>query len=175
MSISELTAKSNHFHARIKRRNITEYIAAALVVGVFGWISFLVPVWSIKIGAVLIMVAALFVSWKLHQIGGASDPGLHSSGQSLASHHREALVRQRNALQSVWRWYLLPFAPGMLVFILGTTFETGAEIPLSAAIASSAISLGFISAIFFGVHALNAHAAKKLDVEINQLDAMMPE
>ena len=173
MSISELTAKSNHFHARIKWRNITEYIAAALVIGVFGWIAFLVPVWSIKIGAVLIIAAALYISWKLHQIGGASNPKGLSSGQSLADHHRDALVRQRDALRSVWRWYLLPFAPGMLIFILGTTFETGSGVPLSALLATSTGSLGFVSAIFFGVHALNANAAKKLDAEITALDSAM--
>ena len=173
MSISELTAKSNHFHARIKWRNITEYIAAALVIGVFGWIAFLVPVWSIKIGAVLIIAAALYISWKLHQIGGASNPKGLSSGKSLADHHRDALVRQRDALRSVWRWYLLPFAPGMLIFILGTTFETGSGVPLSALLATSTVSLGFVSAIFFGVHALNANAAKKLDAEITALDSAM--
>ena len=175
MSVSELTAKSNHFHARIRRRNITEYIAAALVIGVFGWIAFLVPVWSIKIGAILIIAAALYISWKLHEIGGASDPTELTSGQSLASHHREALVRQRDALQSVWRWYLLPFVPGMLVFTIGTTLETGTGIPLSAMLATCATSLGFIAAIFYGVHALNAHAAKKLDAEIDSLDAAMVE
>ena len=173
MSVSELTAKSNQFHARIRWRNITEYIAAALVIGVFGWIAFLVPVWSIKIGAILIIAAAFYISWKLHQIGGAFNPTDISSGQSLADHHREALVRQRDALQSVWRWYLLPFAPGMLVFTLGTTFETGSGIPPSARLSTSAVSLGFISAIFFGVHALNARAAKKLDEEIGALDATM--
>ena len=175
MSVSELTAKSNHFHARIRRRNITEYIAAALVIGVFGWIAFLVPVWSIKIGAILIIAAALYISWKLHEIGGASDPTELTSGQSLASHHRAALVRQRDALQSVWRWYLLPFVPGMLVFTIGTTLETGTGIPLSAMLATCATSLGFITAIFYGVHALNAHAAKKLGAEIDSLDAAMVE
>lgn len=173
MSVSELTAKSNRFHTRIQWRNITEYIAAALVIGVFGWIAFLVPVWSIKVGAVLIIAAALYISWTLHRIGGASPPTEPTSGQSLATHHRAALVRQRDALRSVWRWYLLPFVPGMLVFTLGTTLETASEIPLSATFASGAISLGFIAAIFYGVHALNVHAAKKLDAEIDRLDASM--
>ena len=171
MSVSELTAKSNHFHARIKWRNITEYIAAALVIGVFGWIAFLVPVWSIKIGSILIVAAALYISWKLHEIGGASNPSDLITGQSLASHHRDALVRQRDALRSVWRWYLLPFAPGTLVFTLGTALETATQIPLGAALSSGGISLGVIAAVFYGVHALNAHAAKKLDAEIDLLDA----
>lgn len=173
MSISELTAKSNHFHARIKWRNMTEYIAASLVIGVFGWIAFLVPVWSIRIGALLIITAALYISWKLHKIGGASKPTDLTSGQSLASYHRDALVRQRDALRSVWRWYLLPFVPGMLVFTLGTTLETASEVPLTASLATGAISLVFMSALLYGIHALNIHTAKKLDTEIDTLDASM--
>ena len=82
-------------------------------------------------------------------------------------------MRQRDALKSVWRWYLLPFVPGMLVFTLGTTLETASEIPLSAAFASGAISLGFIGLVFYGIHALNAHAAKKVDAEISAIDAAM--
>ena len=175
MSVSELTAQSNRFHARILRRNITEYVAAALVIGVFGWVAFLVPVWSIRIGAVLIIAAAFYISWKLHQIGGASSPSHLASAESLAAHHRGALVRQRDALKSVWRWYLLPFVPGVLVFTLGTSLESASHIPIEAALASGAVSLGLIAAIFVGVYALNVYAAKKLDAEIAKLDAAMVE
>ncbi len=173
MSISNLTARSNRFQSRIVRRNLTEYLAAALVVGVFGWLAYIVPVWSIRIGAVLIIAAALYVGWKLRQIGSASAAPNLASAQTLANHHRDELIRQRDALKSVWRWYLLPFVPGMLVFILGTSFETGADVPLWVELATSAVSLGFVGAIFYGVHALNAHAANKLEAEIEALESVM--
>ena len=173
MSISDLTARSNRFQSRIERRNLTEYIAAALVVGVFGWLAYIVPVWSIRIGSILIIVAALYVSWKLRQIGSASATPNVASAQTLASHHRDELVRQRDALKSVWRWYLLPFAPGMLVFMLGTTLETGSNLPIWIELATSAFSLSLMGGLFYGIYALNAHAAKKLDREIDALDSVM--
>jgi len=95
-----------------------------------------------------------------------------SPADDLASVHRRELVRQRDALRSVWRWYLAPFVPGLLVFIVGTTIEAGVHAPLWAVIATSAVSLGFVSLIFAGVWALNAYAARKLDQEINSLDAV---
>lgn len=173
MSISDLTARSNRFQSRIERRNLTEYIAAALVVGVFGWLAYIVPVWSIRIGSILIIAAALYVSWKLRQIGSASATPNVASAQTLANHHRDELVRQRDALKSVWRWYLLPFVPGILVFMLGTTLETGSNLPIWIELASSAFSLSLMGGLFYGIYALNAHAAKKLDREIDALDSVM--
>ncbi|MEM7459556.1 MAG: hypothetical protein AAF331_08830 [Pseudomonadota bacterium] len=168
MSISELSARSGHFRSRIKRRNLIEYLAAALVVGIFGWMAFIVPVPSIKIGAVMIAMAAVYISWQLNRVASVSEDD--APEENLAHAHRRALVRQRDALRSVWRWYLLPFVPGMLVFVLGTSVETGETLPIWAVISTSLVSLGFVSAVFAGVWAMNAFAARKLDREITALD-----
>lgn len=168
MSITDLSARSDRFQSRIKRRNLIEYLAAALVVGVFGWMAFIIPVLSIKIGAVMIMMAAIYISWQLNRVASLSAGD--AAGDTLANLHRRELVRQRDALRSVWRWYLLPFVPGIVVFTLGTTMETATDVPIWAVITTSAVSLGFVSAIFVGVWAMNAYAARKLDQEIEALD-----
>ncbi|MFN3212204.1 MAG: hypothetical protein ACE37M_03795 [Henriciella sp.] len=175
MSISDLTARSDHFQSRIKRRNLIEYLAAIIVIAAFGWIAAAAPVWSVRIGAILIMAAAVYISWKLHQIGSADTPPHATSAQTLANHHRDELVRQRDALKSVWRWYLLPFVPGMIVFSIGTALESAAAsgAPVWLSLAISSVSLGIIAAVFYGIYALNAHAAKKLDAEIDALEAVM--
>ena len=168
MSITDLSARSDHFQARIKRRNVIEYLAAALVVGIFGWMAVIVPVLSIKIGALMIALAAIYVSWQLNRVASVSDED--APADTLVHTHRRALVRQRDALQSVWRWYLLPFVPGMLVFVIGTSIETGESLPRWAAVTSSLVSLGFVTAVFVGVWVMNAHAARKLDQEISALE-----
>lgn len=170
MSIAELSARTNHFQSRIKRRNLIEYLAAALVVGIFGWMAVIVPVLSLRIGAVMIALAAIYVSWQLNRVASAADD--EAPTDTLANVHRRALVRQRDALKSVWRWYLLPFVPGLLVFILGTSIETGASLPIWAVISSSAVSLSFVGAVLAGVWVLNAYAARKLDKEIEALDGV---
>ena len=170
MSITDLSARSDRFQSRIQRRNLIEYLAAALVVGVFGWIAVIVPALSIKIGAVMIALAAIYVSWQLNNVASVSDG--EAPADTLVHAHRRALVRQRDALKSVWRWYLLPFVPGMLVFVLGTSIETGESLPLWAVITSSLVSLSFVGAVFVGVWAMNAYAARKLDQEITALDSV---
>ena len=109
MSITDLSARSDRFQSRSKRRNLIEYLAAALVVGVFGWMAFIIPVLSIKIGAVMIMMAAIYISWQLNRVASLSAGD--TAGDTLANIHRRELVRQRDALRSVWCWYLLPFVP----------------------------------------------------------------
>lgn len=170
MSISELTARSDRFQARIKRRNLIEYLAAALVIAVFGWVAFVVPVLSVRIGAGLIMAGALYISWQLNKVGSLSAPG--PGTEDLLTVHRRELVRQRDALRSVWRWYLLPFVPGILVFTLGTSIQAGAHLPIGAVVATSLVSLGFTSAVFIAIWAVNAMAARKLDDEISALDTI---
>lgn len=173
MSIAELTARSDQFRSRINRRNLIEYLAAALVAGTFGWIAYLIPVWSIKIGAGLIILAAIYISWQLNRLASVSKEDTRSD--TLANTHRRDLVRQRDALRSVWRWYLLPFVPGMIVFTLGTTLETATDVPIWVTLATSATSLGFVLLVFLAVWALNVHAAKKLDKEIDVLDSVTIE
>lgn len=168
MSIAELTARSDRFRSRIQRRNLIEYAAAALVVAVFGWLAFIVPAWSVRVGAVLIILAAIYISWQLHRVASLSQG--HGPADNLASVYRRELVRQRDALKSVWRWYLLPFLPGIVVFVLGTNIEAGVSLPVWAIVISSAISLGFVGLIFCGIWALNAYAARKLEKEIETLD-----
>ena len=173
MSIADLTARSDRFRSKIKRRNITEYLAAILVIGIFGWLAYSIPVLSVRIGAGLIILAAIYISWQLNKVASV-DTG-DAPMDNLASTHRRELVRQRDALRSVWRWCLMPFVPGILVFTLGTTIEAGASVPVWAVIVTSVVSLGFTGAIFFGVWALNAYAARKLDEQIRELDSVTVE
>lgn len=173
MSIAELSARSDRFRSKIKRRNLTEYLAAILVIGIFGWLAYSIPVLSVRIGAGLIILAAIYISWQLNKVASV-DTG-EAPVDNLANMHRRELIRQRDALRSVWRWYLMPFVPGIVVFTLGTTIEAGASVPLWAVIVTSIVSLGFSGAIFFGVWALNAYAARKLDEQIKELDSVTVE
>ena len=145
MSLAEIHTHAARFQTRIRWRNAAEYIAAALVVVAFGWMAFTVPEPMVQAGAALIVAGALYVCWKLNELG-------------------------RAALSTVWRWYLGPFVPGLLVFLAGVAFAPELEAPFAARFSIFATGVGFTGVIFAAVGWLNALAVKRLDREIAALD-----
>ena len=170
MSTAELESRAHRFQSKIQSRNLIEYAAAMLVIGMFGRMAVLIPEPVVKLGAVLIMIAAAYVCWKLHTLARAASKEDISGAVSLAAFHRAELVRQRDALSKVWAWYLAPFIPGMLLFMLGVNFSGDVSMPLMAKIVSSAVSLGFSTLVFYAIYWLNMRAVKKLDEDIAELD-----
>lgn len=170
MSLADIHARAEKFQARVRTRNWIEHAAAALVIGAFLWFAITMPAPIIKAGALLIALGAAYVSWKLYQLGRAASKAEMDAAQSLADFHRAELVRQRDALRTVWSWYLAPFVPGMLVFLAGVAFEPALEAPLAARLVIFATGLGSQAVVFGAVAWINALAVKKLDKEIAALD-----
>jgi hypothetical protein len=172
ISPDEMRARAGVFRRRIRQRNMREYIAAAVVVAVFSWYATFswatTVMWPIGCG--LIVLATLFVSWMLHrQASARAMPGEASLG-ALIDVHRAELVRQRNALTSVWRWYLLPFAPGLVLMFADMWLGSAAKgSPLRATIGLATVGIIFI-AVAVGVVLLNLLAAAWLQRMIDDLD-----
>lgn len=170
MSIADVHTRAERFQARIRQRNWTEYAAAAFVVAAFGWTAVNTPVAAIQIGAGLIMLGALYVCWRLYKLGRAATSDEMAAAQSWADFHRGELMRQREALRTVWRWYLAPFAPGMLVFLAGVAFTPENPAPFPVKLGVFLTGFGLMSAVFGAIAWLNARAADALGREIAALD-----
>ena len=172
ISPAEMRVRANLFRRRIRRRNMREYIAAAVVIAVFSWYATFSWATTIMwpIGCGLIILATLFVSWIMHRHASARDLSGEASLGALIEVHRAELVRQRDALTSVWRWYLLPFAPGLV--LLFTDLWLGAAAKASPLKAT--VSLVFVGIIFIvvavGIVLLNLLAAAWLQRMIDDLD-----
>ena len=74
--------------------------------------------------------------------------------------HRSELVRQRDLLRSVPRWYLGPFVPGLVLTLVGLWLANPGG--------SWRVGLGaaFVALVFAGVAWLNFRGARKLDEQI---------
>ncbi|MGE6696956.1 hypothetical protein ACQKH5_04635 [Hyphomonas sp. NPDC076900] len=168
--LEEIRRKARGFQKTIRWRNIREYAASALVIGVFGWMAVIIPEPVVKAGCILTVLGALYVCWKLHTMARAAGAEEMNAAESLADFHRKELLRQRAALASVWRWYLLPFVPGMAVFLLGVSLSPDNPAPLAAKLGVLAFAVFIEAAVFGAIWWLNAQAAKALDKEIAALD-----
>lgn len=172
MTLADIHTRAQRFQSRIRLRNIFEYGASAIVIGAFAWIGYLVPDPVVKAGAVLIILGTLYVCWQLYARARAASGDAAAQGLSWADFHRAELVRQHDALKSVLGWYLAPFAPGMIVFVLGVAFAPMAGLSFPAALGLALSGLGFIAFIFGAVWALNQWAARRIRTEIEALDRM---
>lgn len=153
------------FQSSIRGRNAMEYIATAVVVIAFGWLAATSSSWIIQAGYLLGSAAVAYAALQLH--ARASARSLPPTGALTAlAFHRAELVRQRDALRSVWGWYLAPSIPSFLVLSLGRLLEAPSDWPFIA------ISLGFAGLLLAGVLHLNLQGAAALQRDIEEIDAL---
>ncbi len=176
MTLDDIRKKAGKFQSRVRRRNLREYVASVIVVFVFGWYVLVLPGWMTKAGSALCIVAALFVSWQLHRRASADTQPHDSSATSLLEFHRRELMRQRDALKSVWLWYLAPFVPGIALTGLGRYVQFHAHGRTIAWDHQVIILCLIIVVLVFGiVWSLNALGAAKLQRQIDELDRLRAE
>jgi len=160
-------------------RNLREYIAGAVVVAAFAYYEWIFPGLLLRIGSALIILGTLYVMYQLHRRASAEPaPADLGSSTYLEFHHRQ-LVRQRDALRAVWLWYLLPFVPGIAVFLAGLAQSAMNQArfaghPLNMLQVAGFIggSATFVVVVFVGVWLLNRWCVTKLQARIDDLDAL---
>lgn len=171
ITLDDVKTKAPAFQSAIRRRNITEYAASVLVIGVFGAMAILFPEPIVQAGAALVVAGTLYVVWQLWRQARSASSEEIDAAVSLLDFHRAELARQRAALATVWSWYLLPFAPGILVFLAGVASTPANPAPLPAKLALFVGGLIFIGVLFGAIAWLNARAVRQLDAEIAALEA----
>jgi hypothetical protein len=151
------------FQSRVRRRNVIEYAASAVVLVTFGAYTVVLSDTVLRIASGLIIAGVLIVVWQLYRRASAR-PAPHADALSF---HRAELVRQRDALRSAWLWYLMPFAPGLGLFMVGF-----ALIRPDAALPNKLVLPAF-GALYVAIWIWNnVRARKRLQGEIDDLDAL---
>ncbi|MDI4634639.1 hypothetical protein J7U46_16385 [Pelomonas sp. V22] len=165
LAAEELAQKAAAFHKRIARRNRSERLSAAIVVPVFLLYAWIFPYWVTKIGALLIVAGIFVLLWQLKRRAEAADPA-RALGLDLLAFHRAELVRQRDALRSVWLWYIGPLLPGLLLFLWGRQ----QELATPAAQAWHPWVNAITALVLLGIVLLNLWMARKLQRQIDEID-----
>jgi signal transduction histidine kinase len=156
------------FQSSVSSRNFFEYAACAAIIIAFGYLAARASSWIVQVGYALGIAAALFISWQLH--ARASVRSLPPTGAlSALAFHRAELARQRDALRSVWGWYLAPMIPSFVVVALGRLLETPSDWPFEIA------SLAVVGILLVGVLHLNLQGAEALQRDIEEIDALSNE
>jgi hypothetical protein len=171
LSVETLPDQARAFQKTIWWRNARE-LAAALIV-----LTANVPdMWRgetvvDRLSHGLLVAGTLFVMGYLRFRAGARPLPVGGDARCLLEFHRDELIRQRDILRDVPRWYLLPFIPGLLVGMLSKLGSPSAN-PVAAVMA-----LPILFGIFYLIWRVNVWAAAWLDKQVQQavaLEEQMP-
>ena len=168
MTLAAIHAKARTFESRIERRNAIEYVASGVVIVCFAPILLQGPNWIMQLGAGLVMLGAVVVAWQLHR--RASNESTPLAGEALVDAYRRQLIRQRDALRTVWLWYLGPLAPGLAAMMIGGWFRRPPpRMTVEQSHVAQLATDAFIILVFLGVFLLNLWGARRLQKRIDEL------
>ena len=164
LTLEEVRQRAARLEGRIYWRNLREYVAGAIVIAALGVRLWHSQGWRLA-PPVLLIAGTGYVMFQIHRRGATRSLPVDVDLKASLDFHIRELERQRNALRTVWLWYLLPFVPGFVAEIVMSAVDRGVTWPLIAF--GAALPLMFI-----GIWKLNESGARKLDRRIQELREM---
>jgi hypothetical protein len=167
LTLEELRKKGNEFHATIARRNFREYLVTALLVPYFGRCAWVTPLPLMRVGNVLMIGGLLYMAYQLHRRAAGSDSPADLGWNTCLAFHRGQLERQRDALASIWKWYLGPLVPGMAVLTMAGCIAGFRHSALAGML--SLVIVGFVALVLWWLGRVNRKAAAGIQRQIDAL------
>jgi hypothetical protein len=171
ISADDMRRRAKMFQSRIRVRNFIEYGAFVVVLVFFGRIVWTATTWPPRIAAALMILGPAVAVWNLHRRGRAVATPAGLSAAALIDFQRAEFMRQRDALLSAWRWYFLPFVPGLVVFcVVGWMGLLGNGVPIER-VQNGVIGVVVLAAAIFAIgFLLQLLGAAHLQRRIEDLD-----
>jgi len=172
MTLAQIHQEAERLQTRVGWRNLREYVAGAVGILFFLPVVLFGHSWMMQAGAAWVIVAMLYIFWRLSRVGPsrAPIPGAETHGAALVDFQRAELARQRDALRSVGTWYLAPVLPGFALILLGRWFGPPAAHRTTAADHLIILLAGAITAlVLLVIWLLNQRGADRLQKKIDEL------
>lgn len=105
-------------------RDRKELIACILLLVLFGIYFFITPSILKKVGCLVIVLAALRISYKLcyvsMQLATKEKPGSYQSIRTYLFTELRKIMRLKKLLENIARWYIIPLSCGLFLITLGS-------------------------------------------------------
>jgi hypothetical protein len=167
MSIDEIRKKALKFQRRIQGRNLTETIGSLFAIGIFALFIKWFPSPLSRLGSCMTIAGYLYVIWRMNGPAAAARVPSDATFEACLTFHRRELARHRDLLRAVWRWYLGPIVPGIVVSMTGAI--AGKARHLSDWWRAAPVLVVFAVGFWF-IAWLNGRAADCLQRQIDDLD-----
>ena len=167
MSPEIIRKRANKFERKILWRNAREYVAALIAAVLLGY--FLVTARDLfaRVTFGLFIAGLAWMVVQLHRKGSVRTMPTEISTLTSLQFYRTELERQREAVNTVWSWYLAPLIPGFLVYTVWSAIRS----PRPAAWLGLALIDVVIAGVFYVVWKMNVRAARCLQRMIDELKA----
>jgi hypothetical protein len=165
----EVSLEKIQQRAKASRRNRFEYIAIALAVFAFGFYGLWNHKMAIRIGSSVEIAGLLYVAYQLHKKARAEVLPEDCGFECCVNFYGKELERQRDALRSIWRWYLGPMIPGLAVLIGGDLVTKRPD--SFGQWVGFVLSVVICALVFFVIGKRNVVAARLLQTQIDDLGA----
>jgi hypothetical protein len=143
----------DQLHQKIKYRDLLEQLAAMAIIPVFAYYAYHIPFILTKIASVLVIVWGIYVIIRLRKAKKHKPSSLTETYLGYLYKTRAYLLIQKNLLDTVLYWYILPAIILMFLFILGLGIA-GRVVQI--------VQMGVvILAIGIAIYVLNKQAVKK--------------
>lgn len=117
--IIEMQGSIDRLHRAIKYRDMREYIAIAIVIPAFAFTAITIPFLLTKVASVLTIAWGTYIAVKLRNAKKKKPGALTESYLDYLRKTREYLIIQKQMLDSILYWYILPGMTLTMMFVLG--------------------------------------------------------
>ncbi len=119
----ELQSNLDRFYKSLKFRDLREQIVAFLMIPLFSIVTYKIPFLLSKAGAIIITVWCIYLIIKLQRLKKSKPAPATESFKSYLQKTKNYLTVQKNLLDSVFYWYILPSSSGVILFFIGFDLE----------------------------------------------------
>jgi len=115
----EMQSSIDRFHKQIKNRDLREQIAVAIIIPAFAYSAFTIPHLLTKVASILIICYAIFIVLKLRNAKKRKPGTVTETYLEYLHKMRDYLLVQKQLLDSVLYWYILPGMTLTMLFFVG--------------------------------------------------------
>jgi hypothetical protein len=119
----ELQSNLDRFYKSLKFRDLREQIVAFLMIPLFSVIAYKIPFFLSKAGAVIIVIWCVYLIFKLQGLKKYKPAPATESFKTYLQKTKSYLTAQKNLVDSVFYWYILPSSTGVIFFFIGFDLE----------------------------------------------------
>ena len=168
MSAEMIHRRAAKFERKIWWRNVREYLASLIAISLLGYFFATAGDALSRFTFGLFIAGMVWIVVQLHRKGSARTMPEGADTLTSLRFYRKELERHRDAVASVWAWYLAPLVPGFVVYTIGYAMKFHHP----AAWAKLALMDIIVAGMFFWIWKMNLRAARCLQRMIEELNGV---